>query len=185
MGIGCELTEIKILNRVVCITSEGLEYEADPRHTELINGSLGLTTANAVITPGVKDPVPDYSITTSDDLPTTTMGKFGSTNAGVSACCAILSQRQKGILTKNHDNMDVDATSSPLCNHSNDMDMDLEHPDYDHQRDSNNMDVDHGLARKECDAHIPKLSTSNRTLKCMVTSMTASDARLMPPRRSL
>ena len=52
LGIGCELTEIKILDRVVRITSEGLEYEADPRHTELITGSLGLTAANAVKPPG-------------------------------------------------------------------------------------------------------------------------------------
>ena len=64
LGIGCELTKIKILNRVVRIKGEGPEYEADPRHTELVTGSLGLTAANAVKTPGVKDPVPDYSITT-------------------------------------------------------------------------------------------------------------------------
>ena len=128
LGIGCELTEIKILNRVVRITSEGLEYEADPRHTELITGSLGLTAANAVKTPGVKDPVPDYSITKADDLPTTTIGDFGSTDMGVSACCAIMGRRQ-GILKNNHDDMDVDTKSSPHCHEKDDMDIVLSDTD--------------------------------------------------------
>ena len=35
-------------------------YEADPRHVDLLVQSLGLTSANALSTPGVKDPVPDY-----------------------------------------------------------------------------------------------------------------------------
>ena len=38
LGIVCELTEIKILNREVQIKSESLECETDPRHTELITG---------------------------------------------------------------------------------------------------------------------------------------------------
>ena len=68
LGIGRELAEIKILNRVLRITSEGLEYEADPRHTELIAGSLGLTSANAVKTPGVKNP--QFPMTLSQHLTT-------------------------------------------------------------------------------------------------------------------
>ena len=115
---------------------------------QLITGSLGLTAANAVKTPGVKDPVPDYSMTKSDDLPTTTMGDYGSTDMGVSACCAIMGRRQ-GILENHHGDMDVDTQSSPRCNHSDNMDIDLEHPDDDHQRESNNMDVDHALPGKE------------------------------------
>ena len=140
MGIGCELTEIKILNRVVRITSEGLEYEADPRHTELITGSLGLTAANAVKTPGVKDPVPDYSITKADDLPTTTLGYVGSTDMGVSACCAIMGRRQ-GILKNNHDDMDVDTKSSPHCHEKDDMDIDIS--------DTDAMNVDYEVPRKK------------------------------------
>ena len=145
LGIGCELTEIKILNRVVRITSEGLEYEADPRHTELITGSIGLTAANAVKTPGVKDPVNDYSTTKSDDLPTTTMGNLGSTDAGVSTCCTIIGQRQKGILEHNHDDMDIDTKSNPPCDRHDDMDIELSHSDA--------VDVDHELPGKECDFH--------------------------------
>ena len=51
LGFGCGLTEIKIFNRVICVTSEGLEYKADPRHTELITGPFSLTAVNAVKTP--------------------------------------------------------------------------------------------------------------------------------------
>ena len=38
---GCQ-TEGKILNRIVRCTSNGWEYEADPRHAELIIEQLGL-----------------------------------------------------------------------------------------------------------------------------------------------
>ena len=51
---------IRILNRIVTLTKEGLVYEADPRHVDLLANSLGLTAANSVLTPGVKDPIPDY-----------------------------------------------------------------------------------------------------------------------------
>ena len=55
LGVGCEQREIKILNRVVRIDDElGLLYEADPRHTELLSASMGLTSASSVKTPGVK-----------------------------------------------------------------------------------------------------------------------------------
>ena len=123
---------------MVRITSEGLEYEADPGHTELITGSLGFTAANAVKTPGVKDPVPDYSITKSDNLPTTTMGDYGSNDMGVSACCAIMG-RQQGISKQNHDDTDADTTSSPHCHAEDDMDIGLS--------DTDAMTVDYEVPR--------------------------------------
>jgi hypothetical protein len=52
--------EIRILNRIVTLGADGLTYEADPRHVDLLSSSLGLTAANSVATPGVKDPNPDY-----------------------------------------------------------------------------------------------------------------------------
>ena len=52
--------QLRILNRVISLTPEGLVYEADPRHVDLLASSLGLTSANSVSTPGVKDPNPDY-----------------------------------------------------------------------------------------------------------------------------
>ena len=46
---------IRILNRVVTWTSEGIEYEADQRHAEIIVQHLGLQgTSKAVATPSVK-----------------------------------------------------------------------------------------------------------------------------------
>ena len=48
--------EIRILNRIVRITDEGLMYEADPRHVELLAKSLGLQDCKPVATPGIKRP---------------------------------------------------------------------------------------------------------------------------------
>ena len=47
-----ESKEGKILNRVVRIKEEGWEYEADPRHAELIVKSLNLSEAKSVSTAG-------------------------------------------------------------------------------------------------------------------------------------
>ena len=55
LGEGCSgPQEIRILNRVVSITPEGLTYEADPRHCDLLMSSLGLTSESHVATAGVK-----------------------------------------------------------------------------------------------------------------------------------
>ena len=60
MGPGGDCEEIKILNRILRITDQGLTYEADPRHTDLLLSSMNLTESNSVATPGVKDPEADY-----------------------------------------------------------------------------------------------------------------------------
>ena len=60
LGEGCDLKEIKILNRILRICPDGVEYEADPRHVELLTSSLGLSSANSVKTPGIKDPEPNF-----------------------------------------------------------------------------------------------------------------------------
>ncbi len=44
--------EAKILNRVIRFTNEGLEYEADPRHAEIIVNELGLRNCKPVNSPG-------------------------------------------------------------------------------------------------------------------------------------
>ena len=55
LGEGCQgPQEIRILNRVVSINSEGLQYEADPRHCDLLSSSLNLAAASHAATPGVK-----------------------------------------------------------------------------------------------------------------------------------
>ena len=51
---GC-IQEIRILNRILRLTKDGLRYEADPRHAEMLIKALGLEDATPVVTPGVKE----------------------------------------------------------------------------------------------------------------------------------
>ena len=68
LGEGCAGdNELRILNRVVKVTPDGLTYEADPRHTDLLSESLSLSEAKAVATPGSKDPEPDYDMIKTDE----------------------------------------------------------------------------------------------------------------------
>ena len=72
LGVGCPGdNEIRILNRVVRITDEGLEYEADPRHVDLISESLELVESNKAVTPGVKniDPNTEGEKDLTDPIP--------------------------------------------------------------------------------------------------------------------
>ena len=62
IGVGCDgPNEIKILNRCLKLTAEGLVYEADPRHVDLLSDAFNLSKASGVQTPGVKDPDVDVS----------------------------------------------------------------------------------------------------------------------------
>ena len=47
--------EVRVLNRTLRWTSEGVEYEPDQRHAELIVRELGMETARAVSTPGAAE----------------------------------------------------------------------------------------------------------------------------------
>ena len=47
-----ENREEKVLNRIIRITPEGWEYEADQRHGELVVQGMGLEEAKSVSTPG-------------------------------------------------------------------------------------------------------------------------------------
>ena len=46
--------EMRVLNRIVRISENGLLYEADPRHAEMLIRSFNLGEAKSVVTPGVK-----------------------------------------------------------------------------------------------------------------------------------
>jgi hypothetical protein len=48
--------EIRILNRVVRCTADGIEYEADRRHSELLVRDLDIINVAALTAPGVKKP---------------------------------------------------------------------------------------------------------------------------------
>ena len=49
-----QMAEIRILNKVVRMTWEGIELEADPRHAELVIKELGLENARPFLVPGAK-----------------------------------------------------------------------------------------------------------------------------------
>ena len=54
IGEGTEETEVRILNRIVRIVPNGVRYEADPKHQELLVRSMGPEAGTSVVTPGVK-----------------------------------------------------------------------------------------------------------------------------------
>ena len=58
-GKNTEVKTMRILNRIVTLTPEGLIYESDPRNAELMVRNLGLGESKEVGTPGVK--LPDIS----------------------------------------------------------------------------------------------------------------------------
>ena len=47
--------EVRVLNRILRWTDKGVEYEADPRHVEIILKQLNIGDCKAVVTPGTKD----------------------------------------------------------------------------------------------------------------------------------
>ena len=52
-----QLQEIRVLNRVICWTKDGLTYEADQRHAEILVKELELENAKPVTTPGAREDV--------------------------------------------------------------------------------------------------------------------------------
>ena len=60
LGTGGEdLKEMRVLNRIVRITPDGLLYEADPRHAEMLIKAFKLEGSKPVVTPGVKPSDPE------------------------------------------------------------------------------------------------------------------------------
>ena len=53
--VGIQKQEIRVLNRILTWTEEGIQYEPDQRHAELVIRDLGLTGCKAVTTPGCRD----------------------------------------------------------------------------------------------------------------------------------
>ena len=49
-----DVKEVKILNKIVRVTKDGVELEADPRHAELVIRELGLENCKPSKVPGVK-----------------------------------------------------------------------------------------------------------------------------------
>ena len=59
--------KLRILNRIITLTDHGIQFEADPRHVDLLASSMGLSQSNSVSTPGIKDPDPDYDLVKNDE----------------------------------------------------------------------------------------------------------------------
>ena len=56
LGPGKEdLQQVRVLNRILTWGPNGISYEADPRHAEIVIKELGLTEAKGVFTPGTKE----------------------------------------------------------------------------------------------------------------------------------
>ena len=51
-GGGEEVTEARVLNRILRVTEQGWEFEPDPRHIDMLIEGLGLQEAKPVSTPG-------------------------------------------------------------------------------------------------------------------------------------
>ena len=49
------------------ITSNGVRYEADPRHHELLVRSMGLEAGTSVVTPSVKPAEPETSVVKGEE----------------------------------------------------------------------------------------------------------------------
>jgi len=60
--------QVKVLNRIIKFTDEGIVYEPDPRHAELIVKELGLDFANPVVTPGCDEKNDSTKSRTLDDI---------------------------------------------------------------------------------------------------------------------
>ena len=53
-----ESQQVRVLNRILTWGSEGISYEADPRHAEIVISELKLSEAKGVVTPGTRTKVP-------------------------------------------------------------------------------------------------------------------------------
>ena len=51
--------ELKVLNRIIRYTDQGIELEADLRHAELIVKQLGLEEAEPLTNPAAEEPIVD------------------------------------------------------------------------------------------------------------------------------
>ena len=55
LGLGpSDCKEMRVLNRIVRVNDQGLLYEADPRHAEMLIKAFDLGEAKKVVTPGIK-----------------------------------------------------------------------------------------------------------------------------------
>lgn len=88
--------QLKILNRIITLTDTGSQFEADPRHVDLLANSMGLTLSNAVSTPGVEDPEPDYAAQKSTEPEDISLSNPFSAGADSAECIQSITQNAIG-----------------------------------------------------------------------------------------
>jgi hypothetical protein len=88
LGEGCPgPQEIRILNRVVSVDSNGLTHEADPRHGDLLMSSLNRNLSNSSATPGVK-PHDRDDLAIKEHEPETPLPDYSDPDSAIAAICA-------------------------------------------------------------------------------------------------
>ena len=80
--------QIKILNRVVTASDQGLTYEADPRHCDLLMSSLNLTSSSSAASPGVKPTDRDDIAQKHDEIQNLEHLDYTNPNQVIAAICA-------------------------------------------------------------------------------------------------
>ena len=88
LGEGCPgPQEIRILNRVVSVDSNGLTYEAHPRYCDLLVSSLNLNSSKSSATPGVK-PHDRDDLAIKENGPETPLPDYPDPDGTIAAICA-------------------------------------------------------------------------------------------------
>ena len=85
---GAQARKIRILNRVVAVSSAGLTYEADPRHTDLLMSSLNLTSANSSSVPRLKPHDRGDLAVKVNEPDSTALDDYSDPDETVAAICA-------------------------------------------------------------------------------------------------
>ena len=89
LGEGCEgPQQINILNRIVTATDQGLTYEADPRHGDLLMSSHNLSSSSSAASSGVKPTDRDGIAQKHDEIQDFENLDYVNPNKAIAAICA-------------------------------------------------------------------------------------------------
>ena len=111
---GAQARDIIVLNRVVAVSSAGLTYDADPRHTDLLMSSLNLTSANSSSTPGLKPHDRDDLAVKVNEPDSTALDDYSNPDATIAAICAAGLVGCEKRLEKHNNNNNIHNNNKPL-----------------------------------------------------------------------
>ena len=139
LGAGCNGdNKIRILNKIVRATEHGLEYEANPRHVDLVAESLEITNAKSAASPGIKNPDASTKCESKENEPqcdrTAVIDPGLSPDSSVSSSATMQGGASAGLEPKNSDTIasldgtrsvgDSNDAESAGANHNNDAETD-------------------------------------------------------------